>query len=93
MIINMTVFRCGVRRLELYSFRRPGVVSGQHSLILFKSEYGYTVLCCFALHLKDIVMFQEILKNGQEILKNGQKEGVTLPKFSENLRAFFSRGG
>ena len=25
----------------------------------------------------------------QEILKNGQKEGVTLPKFLENLRAFF----
>ena len=74
MIINMTVFRCGVRRLELYS--------GQHSLILFKSEYGYTVLGCFALHLKDIVIFQEILKNGQ-------KEGVTLPKFLENLRAFF----
>ena len=55
-------FRCEVRRLELYSFRRPGVVSGQHSLILFKSEYGYTVLGCFALHLKDIVIFQEILK-------------------------------
>ena len=82
MIINMTVFRCRVRRLELYSFRRPGVVSGQHSLILFESEYGYTVLGCFALHLKDIVIFQEILKNCQ-------KEGVTLPKFLENLRAFF----
>ena len=81
----MTVFRCGVRRLELYSFRRPGVVSGQHSLILFKSEYGYTVSGCFALHLKDIVIFQEIVKNGQ-------KEGVTLPTFLENLRACFSRG-
>ena len=86
MIINMTVFRCGVRRLELYSFRRPGVVSGHHSLIRFKSEYGYIVLGCFALHLKDIVIFQEILKNGQ-------KEGVTLPKFLKNLKAFFSRGG
>ena len=32
--------------------------------------------------LKDIVIFQEILKNGQ-------KEGVTLPKFLENLRDFF----
>ena len=82
MIINVTVFRCGVRRLELYSFRRPGVVSGQHSLILFKSENGYTVSGCFALHLKNIVIFQEIVKIGQ-------KEGVTRPEFLENLRAFF----
>ena len=71
-----------MRRLELYSFTRPGVVCGQHSFILFKSEYGCTVLGCFALHLKDIVIFQEILKNGQ-------KEGVTLPNFLENLMAFF----
>ena len=85
MIISMTVFMCGVGRLELYSFRRPGVVSGQHSLILFKSEYGYTVLGCSALHLKD----SHISRN----FENWSKRGRYSAQISGEFKGFFSRGG